>query len=296
MDIKSYLNTKKELIDSFLCSYFDSLVSTSVLKDSMQYSLSAGGKRIRPILALASYEACGGKPEDIVPYASALEFIHTYSLIHDDLPAMDNDDLRRGKPTNHKVFGEGMAVLAGDALLTEAFYLLSNTQLSAIGFQPSVMLRIIREITMAAGAHGMVGGQAEDLLAEDSGVDNDSLSFIHSHKTGALITVSVRVGAILAGASEKEIYLLTRYGENIGLAFQIIDDILDIRGDSVELGKAIGSDERQKKLTFPAIYGIDTSFKKAERLVNMALEALEPFSQKADPLRGIAGYILRRRN
>ncbi|MEK6673185.1 MAG: polyprenyl synthetase family protein [Nitrospirota bacterium] len=296
MEIKPYLNAKKELVDSFLASYFDSTVSASVLRDSMQYSVMAGGKRLRPVLVIASYEACGRDAEEIVQYAAALELIHTYSLIHDDLPSMDNDDLRRGKPTNHKVFGEGMAILAGDALLTEAFYLLTNTQLSAIGFQPSVMLRIIREIAMAAGAHGMVGGQAEDLLAEDSGVDNDSLSFIHSHKTGALITVSVRIGAILAGASEKEIYLLTRYGESIGLAFQIIDDILDIRGDSVELGKAIGSDKRKKKLTFPAIYGIDTSFKKAERLVNMALEALEPFSQKADPLRGIAGYILRRRN
>lgn len=296
MDITSYLNTKKELIDSFLCSYFDSLVSTSVLKDSMQYSLMAGGKRIRPILALASYEACGGKPENIVPYASALEFIHTYSLIHDDLPAMDNDDLRRGKPTNHKVFGEGMAILAGDALLTEAFYLLSNIHPSSLILNPPSILRVIRELALASGMHGMAGGQAEDLLSEDKEADSDNLAFIHSHKTGALITASVRMGGILAGATKDALLALTRYAENTGLAFQIIDDILDIRGDSAELGKTVGSDERGKKLTFPAIYGIDRSLEKAEMLVNTALEALEPFSQTADPLRLIAGYMLSRRN
>ena len=236
------------------------------------------------------------KPENIVPYASALEFIHTYSLIHDDLPAMDNDDLRRGKPTNHKVFGEGMAILAGDALLTEAFYLLSNIHPSSLILNPPSILRVIRELALASGMHGMAGGQAEDLLSEDKEADSDNLAFIHSHKTGALITASVRMGGILAGATKDALLALTRYAENTGLAFQIIDDILDIRGDSAELGKTVGSDERGKKLTFPAIYGIDRSLEKAEMLVNTALEALEPFSQTADPLRLIAGYMLSRRN
>lgn len=296
MDIKTYLKEKRELVDAFLKKYFGSPVLPAILSDPMAYSIFAGGKRIRPVLALASYEACGGTADEIVPFASALELIHTYSLIHDDLPAMDNDDLRRGKPTSHKVFGEGMAILAGDALLTEAFYFLSSHSHYASGIRSSAVLKIIREVAMAAGAHGMVAGQAEDIQAEGAVQNSENLSFIHTHKTGALITVSVRMGAILANAEKRRIASLTRYGENIGLAFQIIDDILDIRGDSAELGKPAGSDERKKKLTYPGLYGIEPSMRKAEELVQGALDALGDFSHKAGPLREIARYILQRTN
>lgn len=296
MDIRSYLKEKRELVDSFLTSYFAYPVMPASLSESMAYSIFAGGKRLRPVLALASYEACGGKAEDIVPHASALEFIHTYSLIHDDLPAMDDDDLRRGKPTSHKVFGEGMAILAGDALLTEAFYLLSSNALNSPGIRERDLLKVIREVAMAAGAYGMVGGQAEDILSEGREMDGENLSFIHAHKTGALITASVRMGAILGKARKRELSALTMYGENIGLAFQIVDDILDVKGDSARLGKPTGSDEKRKKLTYPGLYGIDLSAKKAEGFVQDAVDALSVFSGSAGPLREIARYILRRKN
>lgn len=296
MDINTYLKEKKNLIDSFLELYFKTTFKPDILRDSIIYSLTAGGKRIRPILALASYEACGGKPEDIVSYASALEFIHTYSLIHDDLPSMDNDDLRRGKPTNHKVFGEGMAILAGDALLTEAFFVIANMQPSALGSQPSAILRVIRELALASGIHGMVGGQAEDLLSEDKAADSDNLSFIHSHKTGALITACVRMGGILADATKEELHALTRYAENTGLAFQIVDDILDVEGKTEVLGKTAGSDNKKKKMTYPGHFGIDLSMEKAEELIRSAVNALNHFSKKADPLREIALYVLHRKS
>jgi geranylgeranyl diphosphate synthase type II len=296
MDIRTYLKERRELIDSFLTTYFACPVIPTSLNESMAYSIFAGGKRVRPVLALASYEACGGHAEDIVPYASALEFIHTYSLIHDDLPAMDNDNLRRGKPTSHKVFGEGMAILAGDALLTEAFYLLSRNAHHSSGVRDRDLLKVVREVAMAAGAHGMVGGQAEDILSEGMEKDGENLSFIHAHKTGALITVSVRMGAILGRAGKRKLSALTIYGENIGLAFQIVDDILDVKGDSAELGKATGSDEKKRKLTYPGLYGIDLSVKKAEGLIRDAVNALSLFSDSADPLREIAGYILQRKN
>jgi len=296
MDIKAYIKEKRELVDSFLHTYFDSCISPALLNDAMTYSVFAGGKRVRPILALASYEACGGNAENIVPFASALELIHTYSLIHDDLPAMDNDDLRRGKPTNHKVFGEGMAILAGDALLTEAFYLISGVHLNGTHMRPTSLLKLVRELAMAAGAHGMVGGQAGDILSEDAAMESDNLSFIHTHKTGALITASVRMGGILANAGKRKMSALTCYGENIGHAFQIVDDILDVRGESAELGKSTGSDERKKKMTYPGLYGIDLSMKKAETLVESALRALRCFSERSEPLKEIALYILKRRN
>lgn len=296
MDIKKYLQEKKALIDSFLHTHFDSHVVPETLSKAMSYSVFAGGKRIRPILAIASYEACGGTGERIIPHASALELIHTYSLIHDDLPSMDNDDLRRGKPTSHKVFGEGMAVLAGDALLTEAFSLLSRYSGATVSVRRTAVLSVIRDVAMAAGAHGMVGGQAKDILCENSEMDGDDLAFIHAHKTGALITASVRMGGILANAGKRKLYALTRYGENIGLAFQIIDDILDVRGDSAMLGKSTGSDERKKKVTYPALYGIDLSVNKAEAHIHNGIEALKNFSERAEPLREIARYLLKRKN
>lgn len=315
-DIKSYLKEKCELIDSYLESYFSIPSEPFVLHKAMRYSLFAGGKRIRPILALASYEACGGDSKDIISCASALELIHTYSLIHDDLPSMDNDDLRRGKPTNHKVFGEAMAILAGDALLTEAFYMLSNPLsykasplpspppsrgrvrvgvFSHKKMKPSTLIKLIREIAMSAGVHGMVGGQALDIFSENLEPDKDTLTLIHLHKTAALITASVRMGAILANTEEKKLKALTEYGTGIGLAFQIIDDILDIEGNAEELGKTAGSDVKMKKMTYPALCGIEKSRQKAKDLISGAIDSLKIFSSKADQLRKIARYLLKRR-
>lgn len=295
MDIKTYLKEKKELVDSFLEGYFSSNFPPKFLKDSITYSLFAGGKRIRPILCLAAHEACNGNAEDIIPFASSIELIHTYSLIHDDLPAMDNDDLRRGKPTNHKVFGDGMAILAGDGLLTEAFFIMANS-LSNKNIKNTALLRAIKEIAFVSGIHGMVGGQAQDLLSENSEPNRETLSFIHKHKTGALISGSLRAGAMLANCTKHSLNAITRYGENIGLAFQIVDDILDIEGDAEELGKTTGSDERKKKMTYPAIYGLDESRKKAEELISEAIFSLRDFSNKAEPLREIARYFLERKN
>ena len=293
-DIKSYLKEKRELIDSYLESYFSIPSEPFVLHEAMRYSLFAGGKRIRPILALASYEACGGNPKDIVPYATSIELIHTYSLIHDDLPSMDNDDLRRGKPTNHKVFGEAMAILAGDALLTEAFLMLSNN-LHSSSLKPSDLIKIIREVSLASGVHGMVGGQALDIFSENIEPDKDTLNFIHLHKTAALITASVRMGAILANIKEKKLKALTEYGTGIGLAFQIIDDILDIEGNAEELGKTAGSDIKMKKMTYPALCGTEKSRQKANDLLSDAIDSLKIFSSEADQLRKIARYLLKRR-
>jgi geranylgeranyl diphosphate synthase type II len=317
MDIKSYLKEKRGLIDSYLESYFSITPEPFVLHEAMRYSLFAGGKRIRPILALTSYEACGGDPRDIIPYASALELIHTYSLIHDDLPSMDNDDLRRGKPTNHKVFGEAIATLAGDALLTEAFLILSNSLpnkasphpspppsrkrvrvglFSHKEIKPSTIIKVIREVALAAGMYGMVGGQALDIFSENLEPDKDTLNFIHLHKTAALITASVRMGAILANIKENKLKALTEYGTGIGLAFQIIDDILDIEGSAEELGKTAGSDIKMKKMTYPALCGTVSSRQKAEDLISDAIDSLKIFSSEADQLRKIALYLLKRKS
>jgi len=292
MDIKTYLNEKRELIDSYLKLYFTAPSSPSVLHEAMKYSLFAGGKRIRPILALASFEACGGDSKKIIPQAAALELIHTYSLIHDDLPAMDNDDLRRGKATSHKMFGEAMAILAGDALLTEAFSMMTQTD---IKIKPSLLLKAVREVALAAGHNGMVGGQAQDIISEDAEPDGEILEFIHLHKTAALIKSSVRIGTILAGSRKKQLQALTIYGENTGLAFQIIDDVLDVEGTPEELGKSVGSDSRKKKMTYPSLYGIEGARKKANELISIAIDAIGIFSSEADPLREIAGYLAKRR-
>ncbi|MBF0559818.1 MAG: polyprenyl synthetase family protein [Nitrospirae bacterium] len=300
MDIDLYIKEKKALVDAFLERYFSHTVVPETLHKSITYSLSAGGKRIRPVLCLAAYEACGRDPVEAVPYATAFELIHTYSLIHDDLPAMDDDDLRRGKPTNHKVFGEGMAILAGDALLTEAFYLLSNMNSLAIdreGAVPeSAILKMIHELAGGAGMLGMVGGQAQDLLSENEEPDAETLFFIHKCKTAALITSSVKAGGILACCSEEKLGSLERYGENTGFAFQVVDDILDVEGETEVLGKTAGSDEKKKKMTYPKLYGIDESRRRARELVDMAIEALTSFDEKADPLRKIAQRLLERRS
>jgi geranylgeranyl diphosphate synthase type II len=312
MDLKTYLNEKRELVDLYLKSYFKLPSSPRVLHEAIRYSVFAGGKRIRPILALASYEACGGDPKDIISQASALELIHTYSLIHDDLPAMDDDDLRRGKPTSHKVFGEALAILAGDALLTEAFCMISDScespgdrtlrpasgkmkNKSRFRISHSAIINVIREVSLAAGAHGMVGGQAQDILSENTEPDRDILEFIHIHKTAALITASVRMGPILANAGKSRLKALTKYGENIGLAFQIIDDILDVEGTTEILGKTAGSDTNRKKLTYPSLFGVEIARQKAGDLIMSGINALKIFNSAADPLRGIASYLRERK-
>jgi geranylgeranyl diphosphate synthase type II len=296
LDLKSYLSEKKHLVETFLEAYYSAPFPPKMLRDSMVYSLSAGGKRVRPVLCLASYEACAGKAEDIVPQASAIELIHTYSLIHDDLPAMDNDDLRRGKPTNHKVFGEGMAILAGDGLLTDAFCLLADRRYRRPVVTDAAIARCVNELAYAAGSRGMVGGQAQDLLSENSDPDPITLAFIHEHKTAALISVSVRMGAILAGADDAKLDRLTSYGENIGLAFQVVDDILDVEGETEVIGKPRGSDEKKKKLTYPRIYGIEESRRKAKELIDTSVAALSVFDGKAEPLRAVARYLYDRKS
>lgn len=295
MDLKKYLKEKKETVDSFFRDYFKEQRRPDVLQESMLYSLFAGGKRVRPILAMAAYEACGGTAADIVPYASTLELIHTYSLIHDDLPAMDNDDLRRGKPTNHKVYGEAVAILAGDALLTEAFRILSDPSHSS-KVKDRDLLKASAEIADAAGYQGMVAGQVQDILSENVEADAETLQFIHRHKTAALIRASVKVGGILLGSSAEIVGALTSYGENIGHAFQVIDDILDVEGDTEELGKTVGSDEKINKMTYPRLYGLQRSRVIARELVDAAVASLDLFSSGADPLREIALYLLERRN
>jgi len=293
LDVQSYLREKGDLVNFFLAGYMAKLdsLAPSPLHDSMKYSLLSGGKRLRPVLAMASYEACGGKGEDIVGCAAAIEAIHTYSLIHDDLPAMDDDDLRRGEPTNHKVFGEAMAILAGDGLLTEAFLMLLSAERR---IARDCLLEAIRELSLAAGPRGMVGGQAQDILSENMKPEADTLSYIHRHKTGALIRASVRMGGILAGAREAVMEALTGYGENLGLAFQIVDDVLDVTGEEEVIGKPVGSDQMRNKMTYPALYGVDGSMRIAEDLLARALKAVEGLSRDADPLRAIAAYIVRR--
>lgn len=295
MDIKKYIREKNETVDSFLRCHFSEQHNPPILQESMLYSLFAGGKRIRPILAIASYEACGGKAEAIIPYASTLELLHTYSLIHDDLPSMDNDDLRRGKPTNHKVYGEAIAILAGDALLTEVFTLLSKP-LSSSDIKETNVLKAIREVAGAAGLKGMVAGQVQDILSENSQPDEKTLHFIHTRKTAALIRAAVKLGPILRGSSEAILNALTLYGTDVGLAFQIIDDILDIEGNTEDLGKPVGSDQKINKMTYPRLYGIGKSREIAEHLVSGAVSALSIFSQEADPLREIAFYLINRRS
>ncbi len=307
--LKKYLSEKRTLIDAYLKSYFSASSLPQILHEAIVYSLFAGGKRLRPILALTSHEVCGGDPYNIIPQASALELIHTYSLIHDDLPAMDNDDLRRGKPTNHKVFGEAMAILAGDALLTEAFSMIgepagriagpvrkgTRQQKSTFRITHSAIAKVIHDVARAAGLRGMVAGQAQDIIAEHAAPDADVLQFIHLHKTAALIEVSVRMGAVLAGATKDRVDALTRYGEQIGLAFQVVDDILDIEGTAEELGKSPGSDSKKKKMTYPALYGTEGARQKAKELLKGALDSLGIFSREADPLRHIARYIVGRK-
>lgn len=260
------------------------------LDESMSYSLTGGGKRIRPILVLAAAEAVGGKSEDILPAAVALEMIHTYSLIHDDLPAMDDDDYRRGRLSNHKVFGEGIAILSGDALLTYAFEFLT----APMTVDPLRQLRGIKEVAEAAGRQGMVLGQVLDLQGEGKKVGLTEIEEIHRHKTGALLKVSVRLGGILANGSEEEIQALTRYAEALGLAFQIKDDILDLESDQETLGKPIGSDLKRGKATYPALLGLSEAKTMLTEQTREAKAALDRFQERGSFLRDLADYIQNR--
>jgi len=294
-DISTYLRVRKAWVDDALAGVFEGLSRPKPLFDAMSYSLTAGGKRIRPALMMAAYEIFRKNGRDIIGFACAMEMVHTYSLIHDDLPAMDDDDLRRGKPTCHKVFGDAMAILAGDGLLTEAFSLLTNTDRTG-NWPAEVCLGVVRELATAAGAAGMVGGQAMDILSEHRKVDLDTVRFIHTNKTAALIRASVRIGAMIAGADSEDLSRLSRYGEAIGIAFQIVDDILDVEGSTDTLGKAAGADSKLEKATYPAVAGLTRAKEKAQAYITSAREALQPFGSRAEPLQQIADLILERNN
>jgi geranylgeranyl diphosphate synthase, type II len=282
----------KNIIEPALEKYFSRALPSSRLSEAMTYSLKAGGKRIRPALAFSACEAAGGKTEDALPVACALEMIHTYSLIHDDLPAMDDDDLRRGRPTNHKVFGEALAILAGDGLLTEAFHVLAFPDWQIPADRKIDIVRILAE---GAGADGMVAGQVLDLEYEGKACDETSLEKIHKHKTGKLLTASVLAGGRAGGAAGKAYDALRIYGESIGLAFQIADDILDLTATTEELGKDSKSDLKKGKATYPSILGMEASKKRAQALLDEALQAIRLFGAKGEMLSFLARYIVERR-
>lgn len=295
MDILRYLREKKEIVDRALEGYFPNLDSTNSktsyphsLHLAIRHSLINGGKRIRPILSIASFEAVGGKGDRILPFACGLEMIHTYSLIHDDLPSIDNDDYRRGKPTCHKVFGEAIAIMAGDGLLTEAFRLMTDSSLG----DPVTILNIVTEIARAAGILGMVGGQVADIESEGKEVDFPAVQYIHTHKTGALILASVRTGVKLGGGKGDVLKAFTQYGERIGLAFQIVDDILNVEGKAELMGKSTRSDLYRKKATYPSLLGLAESKKRAKELMELAIDALQPFGSEVEPLKEIARFIV----
>ncbi|MCZ8037368.1 MAG: polyprenyl synthetase family protein [Microcystis sp. LE17-20A] len=291
--LASYLEEKRLIVESALDS---SLVIGNPAKiyEAMRYSLLAGGKRLRPILCLATCELMGGSLEMALPTACALEMIHTMSLIHDDLPAMDNDDYRRGKLTNHKVFGEDIAILAGDGLLAYAFeYVATQTR----NVPPVQILEVIARLGRTVGAAGLVGGQVLDLESEGKpDISAETLGFIHTHKTGALLETSVVSGAVLAGAKAEDIAKLDRYAQNIGLAFQIIDDVLDITATMEELGKTAGKDLQAQKATYPSLWGIEGSRQQAQQLIDSAINELSGYDEAAEPLRAIAEYIVNRKN
>ena len=293
MDLKKYLNDRKSWVEAALTrSTCDESIPES-LRNSMNYSLEAGGKRVRPVLVFAGAEAVGGTADSVMSAAVAMEMIHTFSLIHDDLPAMDDDSLRRGKPTNHKVFGDAIAILAGDGLLAEAFYVLADSK----GVRDTkLLLDTIRDIAWATGGRGMTGGQVIDIDSTDKQIGEAQLTKLHLMKTGALLKTSVMAGARLAGANEEQLALFGKYGESVGLAFQIADDILDIEGDEALLGKDIGSDEGNSKSTYPAIIGLDASKRQATALMDQAIAAVKPFGAAAEPLELIAKYIVERKS
>jgi geranylgeranyl diphosphate synthase type II len=291
MTLKAYLATRQKSVDRALDRFLPKEeMAPATIHKAMRYSLFAGGKRLRPILCLAAAEACGGKISDALPLACAMECIHTYSLVHDDLPSMDNDDFRRGRATCHKAFGEGVAILAGDALLTIAFEIAARAKPT----RRYSMTQIIREIASAAGSRKLIAGQVADLEAEGQPADRSLVRYIHENKTAAMLTTSVRLGAMSANAEAKKLSALTRFGRSLGLAFQVIDDILDVTQTSEKLGKSAGKDVAAHKATYPAVIGLDASRAEARRLTNAAQGALTSFGREAERLREIANYLLER--
>jgi len=291
MDLKRYLADRQKQVDRALDRFLPKATAPpATLHKAMRYSLFAGGKRLRPIICLATAEACGGKMAEALPHACAMECIHTYSLIHDDLPSMDNDDLRRGRPTCHKVFGDGIAILAGDALLTIAFEIATHAK----PVRRYDLRDVFREISVAAGSRKLIAGQVLDLEAEGRRINRKQLRSIHENKTAALLTASIRLGAMAANANAKPLAAVSAFGRALGLAFQVIDDILDVTQTSEKLGKSAGKDVAAKKATYPAVIGLEKSRAEAKRLTSSADAALANFGGSADRLREIAKHLLAR--
>ena len=291
MNLAAYMSTRQALVDAAIERWVPpESVGPEIIHRAMRYSLFAGGKRIRPLLCVAAAEIVGDAP-GVENAAIALELVHTYSLIHDDLPALDNDDLRRGRPTNHKVFGEAMAILAGDSLLTLAFEVLAKLE----GPAPAAKVAMIAELAAASGTvGGMIGGQVYDIQGEGQAPTAELLDCIHRAKTGALLKASVRLGALYAGASPQDLHALSQYGEHIGLAFQIVDDVLDVEQSSEQLGKTAGKDAQQQKITFPAVYGLSKSKEMAEHERQQAHASLSAFGDRARWLREFADLVVHR--
>ena len=294
MEFQQYFATRREAVESFLAEYMEGNgIGSDALRDAMKHTLFSGGKRFRPILTIAAAEVFGKYMDTVMPAACALELIHTYSLIHDDLPSMDDDDFRRGKPTSHKVFGEGMAILAGDALLTAAFHLFArNRQVS--GVTEGQVLDVISDVAHACGPAGMVGGQATDIESTGTELDSEQIETMDRLKTGALIGVSARVGAILAGASKSDTDSITRYGQYLGMAFQISDDLLDAVGDESKMGKRLRKDKEKQKNSLVRALGLDGARERARQYIREAKLALQPFGEKASVLGELADLVLNR--
>ncbi|MDQ6859789.1 MAG: polyprenyl synthetase family protein [Verrucomicrobiota bacterium] len=291
MELKAYLAARQKEVDRALDRFLpNESAKPATIHKAMRYSLFAGGKRLRPILCLAAAEACGGETTAALPFACAVECIHTYSLVHDDLPSMDNDDLRRGRPTSHKVFGEGVAVLTGDALLTVAFEITTHAEAT----QRYSLREMLRDLAIAAGSRKLIAGQVADLEGEGKQVTRAGLRYIHENKTAAMLAVSVRLGAMSANATGKQLAAITEFGHSLGFAFQVIDDILDVTQTSEKLGKSAGKDVAAQKATYPAVIGLDASRREAKRLTQKADAALESFGRRAEMLRAIASYLLER--
>ncbi len=293
MNFKEELKNRVVNIEDLLNEYMPKVEGyQKTIFDSMNYSLKAGGKRLRPILTLEACKLVGGNEKDAYPFAVAIEMIHTYSLIHDDLPALDNDDLRRGRKTNHKVYGEAMAILAGDGLLNYAYEIMLRESLSK--GEPEKYLKAINEIAKASGIYGMIGGQVVDIESEGKSIDMEKLDFIHMNKTAAIIIGCMRAGAIIGGASEEELEHVTKYAKNIGLSFQIVDDILDIVGDEAKLGKKVGSDIDNEKSTYPSLIGLEKSKETANKLIAEAKMSIDYINKDSEFLNNLADYIVDR--
>jgi geranylgeranyl diphosphate synthase type II len=293
MDFSHYWSARQKRVDAALHKFLPPAnTKPKTIHQAMRYSLFAGGKRLRPVICLATAEVISGKSDEALPLACAVECIHTYSLIHDDLPCMDNDDFRRGKPTSHKVYGEAIAVLAGDALLTIAFEMAASCR----AWPRYSHADVIHELAVASGSQALIAGQVADAEGEGKKISPAELRYIHQNKTAALITTSIRLGAMSANATPKQLANLTEFGQSLGLAFQVIDDILDVTQTTEKLGKSAGKDITAQKATYPALLGLEKAKKEADKLTARARAALKPFGKHAEPLEAIADYLLKREN